>query len=187
MVATDQALLEALEEDLLDPAVIARTIEKAVAELVRGADGAASARMEALQRELGATERQLEHVTQAIVLGGPIERLVAELQKLEARKAGLVAELASAERVSWLTVSQADLLGMVETAVQDCRGLLARQTAEARGILRELLADRVRYTPAGRGLCEVAAEGSLGRILRGVLDPNGSGPNGIRPVFQPRE
>ena len=33
MVATDQALLEAFEDELLNPAVIVRTIEKTVAEL----------------------------------------------------------------------------------------------------------------------------------------------------------
>jgi ribosomal protein L18 len=170
MEATDRALLEAFEEDLLDPAVITRTIERAVAELVRDRDGGTSARAQALERELATAERQLGNVTQAIVLGGPIERLVAQLQPLEARKPDLVAELASADRVSWLTISHAELVAMVEAVVKDYRGLLMRQTTEARGILRELLAGRVRYTPIKGGLCQFTAEGSLGRILAGIVD-----------------
>ena len=47
MVAADQALLKALEDELLKPAVIARTIEKAIAELERGEDSS-SARTGAL-------------------------------------------------------------------------------------------------------------------------------------------
>jgi DNA invertase Pin-like site-specific DNA recombinase len=69
MVATDQALLEALKEELLDPAVIARTIVKAVAELQRD-DTGTSARGEVLRRELATLENQLGRLAEAIVLGG---------------------------------------------------------------------------------------------------------------------
>jgi hypothetical protein len=162
--------------------VVARTIEKAIVELERG-DGGASARTVALRRELGTVEAQLGRLTQAIVLGGPIERLVAELQQLEARKAALVSELGSAARLGdRLTLARADLEGPVEAAVRDYRGVLSRQTAEARAILRELLVDRVLYAPApsrdGRRWYQFTAQRSLGRILRGALDLNGGGPNG---------
>jgi hypothetical protein len=180
MEPTDRALLEALEEDLLDPAVITRTIEKAIAELARGNDGAASARVEALQRELGASERHLDNVTQAIVLGGQIERLVAPLQQLEARNAGLAAELASAERMSWLTVSHADLVGLLETAVKDYRPADATDSGGARDPARA--ARRSRGLPADGGSRTVRVHGArtLGRILRGRLDPSRGGPNGNR-------
>ena len=60
--------------------------------------------------------------------------------------ATLVADLAAVDRMSHcLALSGPDLRVMVEESVSDYRGLLTRQTAEARGILRELLVDRVLY------------------------------------------
>ena len=82
-----------------------------------------------------------------------------------------------------ITMARADLLNLVEATLKDYRGLLTRHTTEARPILRELLVDRVLYTPKSskRGrLCEFTAQCSLGKILQGTLDPNGGGPNGIR-------
>ena len=186
MVATDQALLEALEEELLDPVMIARTIEKAVAELERD-DNGSSAHTEALGRELATVETKLGRLTQAIVLGGNLERLVTEMQQLEARKTALLAEMESTARLSArVTLAPDDILGLVEAAVKDYRGVLAQHTMEARGILRELLVDRVLYTPmvrSGERWCAFTAQCSLGRILRGALDPNGGGPNGNAPAL----
>ncbi len=183
MVATDQALLEALEADLLHPAVIARTIEKAMAELEQPDEGP-SVRVAALQRELATVETQLGRLTQAIVLGGDLATLVGEMKRLEAHRATLAADLDAAERLTGRAhVEGPELLALVEATIADYRGLLARQTAEARLLLRELLVDRVLYTPvarAGGRWCEFKAEGSLGRTLGGVVDPNGGGPNGIR-------
>jgi len=178
----DEALLEALEEELLDPLVIKRTIEKAMAELERGDDGS-SPRADALGRELATIEAQLGRLTRAVMIGGDLERLVAQMRKLEARKTEIVAEQASAARMTdRISLAGADVLRLVEAAVKDYRGVLARQTSEARTILRELLVDRVTYTPTARRFCEFRAEVTLGRLLRGTLDPNGGGPNGIRSV-----
>jgi len=182
LATADEALLEALEEELLDPLVIKRTIEKAMAELERGDDGS-SPRADALGRELATIEAQLGRLTRAVMIGGDLERLVAQMRKLEARKTEIVAEQASAARMTdRISLAGADVLRLVEAAVKDYRGVLARQTSEARTILRELLVDRVIYTPTARRFCEFRAEVTLGRLLRGTLDPNGGGPNGIRSV-----
>src|SRR5687768_15480853 len=99
------------------------------------------------------------------------------MHQLEARKVELLAEMASALRLSArVTLGRSEILGLVEEAVKDYRNLLSQQTTEARGILRELLVDRVLYTPtvrSGERWCEFTAQCSLGRILRGALDPNG--------------
>jgi site-specific DNA recombinase len=180
MVAMDHALLEALEVELLDAAVIARTIEKAMGELQQD-DTGASARGEALRRELATVERQLGRLTQAIVLGGELSPLVAQLKRLEGERAALTADLAAVERLSKRAVVDGpELRAMVEDALADYRGLLTRQTTEGRAILRELLVDRVVYTPTARANGRwgtFTAECSLGRKLYGVLvDPNGGGP-----------
>ena len=173
MVATDQALLEALEEDLLDPAVIARTIEKAMAELQRDQDGS-TARTAALKKELATVEAKINRVTQAIELGtsaSTVPALVMKLEALEARRATLPAELGEAERLAdHVARDPAALLEDVEETLADYRGLLARQTTQARVTLRLLLVDRVVYTPTGAAAVEFAAACSLGRILRGALD-----------------
>lgn len=182
MVATDQALLETLEAELLHPGVIARTIEKAVAELRRDETGS-SVRAETLRRDLATVETKLGRLTQAIVLGGELSPLVAEMQRLDARKAALRADLDAASRLAELDLAGADLLALVEESLADCRGLLTRQTTEARGILRELLADRVIYWPierAGGRWCEFTAACSLGRVLRGAV------PNVRIPLGPPR-
>ena len=185
MVATDQTLLEALEEELLDPAVIGRTIEKAVAELQRD-DTGVCAHGEALRRELATLDNQLGRLTEAIVLGGDsLPRLVEEMRRQEARRAVLEAEIEAVSRLSDHAdaLTPAALTELVEETLADYRGLLERQTTEARGILRELITGRVVYTPVSRPTgrwCEFEAECSVGGILRGAVDPNGGGPNGIR-------
>jgi hypothetical protein len=82
-VATEQALLETIEDELLNPGVIARTIEKAVAALT---DTGSTTRQDAPRRDLATTEAQTGRVTQAIVLGGALDSLVTELKRLEARR-----------------------------------------------------------------------------------------------------
>ena len=59
------------------------------------------------------------------------------------------------------TLDRSEILGLVEAAVKDYRDVLTRQTTEARGILRELLVDRVLYTPIvrrGQRWCEFTAQ-----------------------------
>ncbi len=96
-------------------------------------------------------EAQPGRLTQAIVLGRDLPRLVAELQRLQSAKAGLVAALEALARLSDHPSHAPDaLVALVEETLADYRGLLTRQTTEGRAILRELLVDRVVYAPAAR-------------------------------------
>ena len=103
------------------------------------------------------------------------------MRRLEARRAALVAEIDTVSRFSDHAdaLTPAALTALVEETLADYRGLLARQTTEARGILGELVSGRVVYTPISKPTgrwCEFEAECSVGRILRGAVDPNGGGP-----------
>jgi hypothetical protein len=107
------------------------------------------------------------------------------MRRLEARRAALVAEIEAVSRLGEPAdvLTPAALTALVEETLADYRGLLERQTTEARGILRELVIGRVVYRPVSRRAgrwCEFEAECSVGRILRGAVDPNGGGPKGIR-------
>jgi site-specific DNA recombinase len=184
IVATDRALLEALEEELLHPLVIARTIEKVVAELQQP-EGGPAARVKFLQKEQAGLQAQVERLAQAIALGGPLEALVAEMKRLEACRTAVAAELEAVGRTMRAKIRTRDVVALVEAAVADYRGLLSRQTTEARGLLRELLVDRVVYTPGSDGTCEFTAQCSLGKILRGAVDPSGGDPGGIRSLMEP--
>ena len=113
------------------------------------------------------------------------KRTCVEMRQLEARKAALVAEVAMAAQLSErVAVGRAEILGLVEAAVKDYRGLLAWHTTQARAILRELLVDRVLYgrprgAPGGAGARSrrwaPSAACSAGPWTPALVAPRGSG------------
>ena len=77
----------------------------------------------------------------------------------------------------------------LEDAVKDYRGVLMQQTTEARGILRELLVDRVLYTPTvrrGERWCELRPSAPLVEFSEGHWTQTVVAPTGFEPVFQSR-
>ena len=69
----------------------------------------------------------------------------------------------------------------VEVRLTDWRGLLRRQVAQSRQILRKLLVGRIVFRQREDGVYEFSGQASLGRILAGIVCTKaGGGSNGTR-------
>jgi hypothetical protein len=57
----------------------------------------------------------------------------------------------------------------VEARLSDWRGLLSRQIAQSRQILKRLLVGRIVFRQRPDGVYEFSGQASLGRLLAGIL------------------
>jgi hypothetical protein len=189
MVETDEALLTTFEAQLLHPEVVQRAIREALA-LLSTASDTQPARAEAVHAELSRVTAQLGRLTQAVVLGGDLPTLVAEMKALEHRRAFLEADLKRLEQVRRLSATDLQALEpKLLDRLEDWRGLFRRHLLEARQMLGKILIGRVTFTPSA--LCaewevEYAAECSLGRLVSGILGPKPLvAPTGFEPGYSP--
>ena len=68
----------------------------------------------------------------------------------------------------------------------DWRGLLGRQVAQGRQILKKLLVGRIVFRQREDGIYEFSGQASLGRIIAGLAcTKTVVAPTGFEPVFQP--
>lgn len=157
-------MLNALRTKLVDPAMFARFCEIFTQEMNRlrmeGRAGIASA-----ESEIERTERELAKLLTAIKAGGPIEAIVEDMKRLEARKAELRAFLAEAEEPPPLLHPSMALqyrkrVQQFYEALQDEE---EKKRIEAADILRSLV-DQIVLTPV-EGKVEIDVQGDLAGIL----------------------
>ena len=147
MDATDEAVLAAVERDVLTVPVLETALAKAMTTLQapppgRSDRGAASG--------AGRLEAELARLAQAIATGGEIPGLVAAMQERERRCAHLRGELATVERQAAVTRRGVDVDGALATmraALTDWRTMLRQAPSAARQALTSLLAGRLVFTP----------------------------------------
>lgn len=185
MEATDRAVLDTLEAEILDPAVVTRTLEKAAALMAEPMQERAS-RHQALVERLAVVTAEVSRLTEAIAAGaGELVPIVKALQEREDERHRIEAEfdgLMGAARLA--TLDTRKTRATLVAALDDWRDVLTRQTAEAREALRVLLDDRIVFKPdvaAGRYTFEGRVV--IGRLISGTIEAgtfnSGGGPNGI--------
>jgi hypothetical protein len=174
MVETDEALLTAVEAQLLHPEVVQQAIREAVA-LLSAASDTPPARAEAVRDELSSVTAKLGRLTQAVVLGGDLPTLVAEMKALDRRRAYLETEVLSLDHVGPLSATDLHVLEPeLLRRLDDWQAMFRRHVMEARQMLATILTGRVIFTPRATGAAwevEYAAECSLGKLFSGVLGP----------------
>ena len=175
MASADNAVLETVSADLLQPAVIEAAIDRALS-ILRPDPATAEAERRRLAADLTDVGREVERLTQAIVQGGELAPLVEALKAREEHRDAIRAELASLDGRRRLTDLDAGrLASKAEKRLEEWRGLLGRQPVQARQILGKLLVGRITFTPGedaeGR-FYAFEGEGALGRLLTGVLGPS---------------
>jgi site-specific DNA recombinase len=175
MSDANHTVLETIRQDLLRRDVLEATMRKAVA-LLSPSPADADRRREALRRRLAEMTQELERLAVAIARGGEIPELLSAIAERQQQRQVIQDELArldTFQRVNWADVKRAQQ--DVRVRLAGWRGLLHRQPDEARGILRELLVGRLAFTPrvdaTGRWY-EITGQGSLGRLLTGVVSPS---------------
>jgi hypothetical protein len=187
MAETDEALLSALEEDLLHPDAIALGLREAVESISAPVSADGAERCAALRRELATIDGQLGILKSALLQGGPIATLVDEMKAQERRKAALTAELAQRERPVE-TVDVRALEAELLRYVAEWRSVLRQHVTIARQMLRKLVDGRVCFTPKGDA-AEMVAPLTLGGLLatvtlvpKAMVTPGGFATSALRPL-----
>ena len=189
MRAADEAVLEAIESDVLQPAIVEAAVARALQMLT--APQEVEQRRVHLERALASVQGELARLTSAIAAGGDLPALIAALKARDAERDRLTLDLAAiARRASAPQLDRAQLTAKLRERLEDWRGLVRRHVPQARQILRKLLRGRLVFTPEVRGSCEgyrFTGEGALDRFLSGfLLDAQAvASPTGFEPVFQP--
>jgi hypothetical protein len=143
---------------------------------------------EALRAELGRLEGEIARLTEAIVSGGDIASLVVALREREARCREVRAWLATVEAPAPSVGTMRDLERRLRARLQNWKGVLRRQTAEARPLLGRLLEGRLTFTPHdAERLYTFSGLASLGGLITGAVPSLAMvTPAGFEPAFTVR-
>jgi site-specific DNA recombinase len=175
--ATDHAVLNAVEHDVLRVEVLETALYKAL-EALQPAREVGDGREHRLREELARLEAETGRLAAAIASGGDLPALLALLQERERRRAHVRGELAALDRERGATSCQGLDMGRVVDALRDqltdWQGMLRQEGPQARQALSALLAGRLVFTPRGEGRAryyEFTGPGSLSKVVAGLALP----------------
>jgi AcrR family transcriptional regulator len=183
---TNAAVLGAVGEQGLSADIVEAAIDRAVERLStwQHDDDA-----ERLRAERDSVEGELSRLTGALAAGGSLPSVLAAIRERETRREAIVARLGALEHVSRLPrLDRRTLRPYLQRRIEDWRAPLTKHVAQARQLLRKVLADRLTVTPEGGSDRYAAATGdaTLTKILAGIVFPKGmASPTGFEPVFWP--
>jgi site-specific DNA recombinase len=197
----DAAIRELLAKEVLRPTVIEAALDKAVAML--RAPSRPTADRRALQRELRDVERTLENLADTLANGGAVPAVLERLHREEDKRRRLEGELAalkqSGSKSEPLCLDARALRRTLRGYLDDWHALLTGEIAEARGLLRLVLRERIVFTPIADNNGDAMYRLRVPIGLDGLLEPivpdvrtlgrkcgaGGTSPTGFEPVFWP--
>jgi site-specific DNA recombinase len=174
MEATDLAVLDAVEHDVLRVEVLETALAKALDALQPSAD-LLDDRARGLREEFARLEAEVRRLATAIASGGELTALMTALHERERRRTQVRAELAALDRLA--THDETDtrrVLDQFRERLTDWQGLLRQEAPEARSALRALLAGRLVFTPRGDGdarYYEFEGLGTVSKVIAGLALP----------------
>ncbi len=170
MTDANAAVLSAMGEQVLSPAVVEAAVARA---LERLAQPPPVTEAPALRDDLRRLDGELTRLTSALATGADLASVVTAIRDRERQKATLEQKLGAVEQVGKLPdLNRDELEQVLRDRLDDWRGLLGRHIGQARQILRKLLVGRLVVTPEGDH-AEVTGTGTLGPFLSGVVFPKG--------------
>jgi hypothetical protein len=189
MLATNAAVLRALEAALLTPAAVAAIVDETLAAL-RPVEDSAVPRAAALRADLAVVEGEITRLGEAIARAPDLGSLLDTLPAKEQRRAALQAEQAALDGLGRVrTLDPAALMPTIVAKLGDWSGLMGRRLGEARTILRHLLVGRLTFTQRDDGMVEFVGAASIGPLVAGTalasvgkprVSPRGLGQRGRR-------
>jgi site-specific DNA recombinase len=187
MESTDEAVLGAVERDVLRIEVLETSLAKAM-DVLRPGTEVLEARGRMVRGELARLDAEVARLAAAIAAGGEMAALIAALQERERRRTHLRAELASLEPAFHRDVRDMPrVLDQLREHLTDWRGLLRQEPPEARRTLRALLNGRFVFTPRSSGeerYYEFEGPGTISKLIAGLALPKGLvTPAGFEPAI----
>lgn len=171
----DDVLLEALLDDVLDPTIVRDAADEAI-RLLRD-DGRAE-RLDRLDAELAALNRERDRIVAAIAAGGDLPGLVDGLRTRETRRAALEVERDAVRAQAALEASAIGTIrGELLDLAQSWRRVLADDPTHARPIVSSLLRGRVTFTPLAPLRWQLRGAGHLTGLFEREMTGRGYVPN----------
>ena len=167
MELADQAVLAAIEREILKPDVVEAVLDRAL-ELLRPATTGDTRRAE-VRQALDAVRGELDRLTAAIAAGGELPTLLAAIRERERTRALLDTELRTLSQPASSPDAMRVALGRRLT---EWRSLLLQRLPEARQVLRTLLRTTIAFTPhttPRRREYAFTIEASLGSLVGGII------------------
>jgi len=131
MERLDRAILDALEEHVLQPSIIARAIEKALQQL-HTPDNDPDARRETLKKDLAKLETELARLATAIASGCSLPTLLTEAQERAHQRTRVQAELALLDGLPFMQLNAKRLEEELLSYLVDWPTLTQRHPAQMR-------------------------------------------------------
>jgi hypothetical protein len=146
----DNAVLKALERELLDPEIIETAMQRAI-ESARPEQSIKSRRA-ATQKAIDVLSVERERLTAAVVGGGNAATLVQAIRDCEKRLDVLERELGDLSKQRVSAMEPVQQRQMLRSKLADWRGLLREHAPRARQMLRKLIEARIVFTPDRKSL-----------------------------------
>lgn len=179
MEHVDRAVLEALADDVLSPAVILAVVD-GVFDAMKAPTR--SAHLDRHRAELKDVDQQITRLTDGIAAGGRLPSLLARLTVAQARRDELDALVKAHAVIVAVALNRKAVERTVRQRLQDWRGLLTANVQDGRELLRRTLAGPLRFTAEESGY-RFDGEAAIGRVLEGVIGVPlfGTSPAGTSP------
>lgn len=167
----DNAVLTALESELLDPEVIQETMRRAIA-ASNGRDHDPARRRTAVANGLAQVSAELGALTAAIVAGGEVATLIAAIREGERRQDALARELTELDRPRVRPLAPAKQQKLLESRLSEWKELLRANAPKARQMVRKLVEGRIVFNPdASKRRYDFVATGTMAQFFSGLVDP----------------
>jgi len=185
MTATNAEVLRTIETTCLSPVAVERIVAGALAALTRPPETLA-AREATLRADLAALETEIARYTAAVGQAPDLASLLDALRTRERQRATLRGELDGLRRLREAgPIDRRGVERQVRAVVADWRGLMGKQVAESRRLLKGLLEGRVVFTPrADESAIDFTGRVRMGPLLVGALGTTVGGvPDGTRAFY----
>ena len=174
MVETNEVLIGALLEDVIDPSIVRDAVDEAV-RLIVGGNASDEEELQQLERAIAKVEQERARLVAAIAAGGMLDGLLSALQARERQLEGLRADLH--DRRSQRRPGRSDVANVraeAMTIARSWRRVLAEDPDNARPIVASLLIGRVTITPTSTPRqWEMRGEGTLVGLFQKPVFPLG--------------
>jgi hypothetical protein len=169
--AAEDAVLTALERELLDPEILEAAAARAAAR-VASPESDPNARRHAIEAALADTENALARLTAAVAEGGTVATLVQAIRDHERRQQTLRAELANLDRPRVVPLSVGHLKALLLARAEEWQGLLRKHAPIARQMVRKLVEGRIVFTPDREARRDTfLAQGTMATFFSGIVCP----------------
>jgi site-specific DNA recombinase len=170
MEEADWEVTTAVQDELLDPAVVAFALETALVSLVTAPADDVADRIAELRVREADLERNVQHLTDAIAAGGELAALVAAVKQRERERQRVHDERVQLEKaLRDGPLDAAPLKVELARRVDEWRTMAGRTVAQGRQVLRKLLRGRVLVTPREDGQLELSGQADYGKLFSGIV------------------